>query len=262
MPTLEPRAPLDPIGSCVGSQHSLKEGGDFGPEGEDGGAELRGRGRPAWMRGPVGRRCSAEGTSAPRECTPHWGPGTLPDLQVAATPGGSARPPSSPLPLPSSRTASPASKSTRVPGRRGPGATAGAQSGSAAPPPSRRRLAGGGTCAPGGGPALRGGRGPERAVLRRAGWAESEARERGARRQRRCRWTRAGVRARRAARRGCERQGAAAPPRPENANAGDLSRRRAGRRRPRAPRGSSRPGCGGRRRRGSARRTPGGAGGQ
>lgn len=45
------------------------------------------------MRGPVGRRCSAEGTSAPRECTPHWGLGTLPDLQVAATPGGSARPP-------------------------------------------------------------------------------------------------------------------------------------------------------------------------
>lgn len=105
MPTLEPRAPLDPIGGCVRSQHSLKEGGDFGPEEEDGGVKLRGRGRPAWMQGPVGRRCSAEGTPAPRECTPHWGPGTLPDLQVAVTPGDSARPHPPvhlcPFPLPS-----------------------------------------------------------------------------------------------------------------------------------------------------------------
>lgn len=153
--------------------------------------------------------------------------------------------------------------------RRSPG-------GAQAPPPPRRRLAAGGTCARGAGHWARGAGGGERACSVSAGsggggdgrgpepaggpWAGSRTREQGARRPRRCRAT--DPRARTAASRGCERQGAAAPLRRENSSGGDLSEGRARRRRLQAPRGSLGPGAGGPRRRGSAGRRPGGAGGQ
>lgn len=169
-------------------------------------------------------------------------------------------------------------KARRVPGRRTPGAAAGARAhGAQAPPPAlqppppppaggRRDMR---TRRLGAGRGEAGERACSSSPPERAGAAGSWAAVGGepdagaGRAQPADECGCADPRARSAAPRGCERRGAAALLCRANSSGSDLSEGRAGRRRPLAPRGSWGPGVRGeRRRRGNAGRRPGGAGGQ
>lgn len=257
MPTVEHRGSLHATDSCAGNQQSLKECGYHCTAGEAGRTKLRGPWRQGWNKAHEGP-CSTQRTRAPQGAPRR---GARPALRSLPTPEGSARPraplylsPSPSLPWVLHCLLGP----PKGRGSRGGESWSRNPAPTAAPADGRRnmrtrRRAG----------ARRGGAGPSG---RRCG--EPAGRGRGAGRRS---WERAA-----SAAAGRERVCEPGAPRAGDASGREPPRRRAGRTRAAvtsaggdsqataaaSPWGSSGPGCGGRRRRGSAGRRPGGAGGQ
>lgn len=211
VPTVEPRAPSDAIGRCGawgGGRWSHQSSKQCGLRPSSGGAELGGPGRPGSMQGPVAGGWGALFHAGTPRRTPQRAHRPPPPPPASSHPDlASAPAPFLPPPAP---TLSPEPPQARGSQAERVGGLHTVRRQGAQPRPHRRagwREAGHAH------PAAEGGGGRTRAEAggeQGGPWAGSRALERGARSQRRRR-TRAGVRAWRAACRGCERLGATAP---------------------------------------------------